>query len=192
MDKSLKIFIIVVLLLAVVVTIILMMTNKPKNSKNFKSRFDELDNCHDICFEKFPFQWQSNKRQDCMNTCLPDEGLNKGINWIDKFTNCVDNKCNIEKCYNLCDTQVLPPLKPERSRFDSDEDFYRSLDEWEISYANYLKFRENCYNECNADDTGTCRQKCCEDAKMCDAINGEKDKMKCKASCESVCVMKRM
>jgi hypothetical protein len=214
MDKSLKIFIIVVLLLAVVVTIILVMANKPKNSKNLKSRFDELDNCHDICFEKFPFQWQAEKRQNCMNTCLPDEGLNKNLSgWEDKFGQCLDQKCDTDKCFMECDNKIkrpLPPvepLKPERSRFNSDEDFYRALDEFNIAldefnaydfeyksklYPNYVAMLIECKQSCDNKVPEGCKKKCCEEAKECDKMTVEREQKNCKMSCSNFRNVRRM
>jgi hypothetical protein len=187
-----KLFVIVLIGVLVVISLVLLLN--PKKPKTFKSRFDELDNCHDICFEKFPFNDRDSveNRQQCMTECLPDL-MNKNMsnsNWVDKFNMCVDQRCNLEKCYNVCDVSIIPPMKPERSSYTADEDFYEALDKWEINYANYLESREKCYNDCNVDLSGPCRQKCCENAKMCDSMDTKKMES-CKDSCRQVSVKKK-
>src|SRR5579862_2186149 len=99
MDKGLLAFIIVVIILAIVATVLLSVFLKPKNTQKFKvGRDDELEKCHDICFEKFPFQWDFDDRQQCLSECLEDEKLMKSqntlnLNWIDKMSQCVNQKC---------------------------------------------------------------------------------------------------
>lgn len=186
MDKSLLIYIIIVLLLAGVVTILLVKSNK----KTFRvTRHDERSACKDKCFKQFPHQLDYDDRQQCMSECLKDEELmvkykSLSPNWIDKFNNCVNQQCNVEQCYNSCDTTIIPPIKPERAGYLSDEDFYNALDEWTIAYANYLQNRENCYNSCDNGTSGECRKECCINAKMCNDMKSGKES--CINSCKQV------
>lgn len=195
MDKSLKIFIIIVILLAILATVLLSIYNKPKTFKG--KRYDALEMAQEYCFKQFPHQYDYDDRQVCMTEFLKNQDLmmkynTANINWIDKFTTCIDQNCNLEKCFNACDMTILPPVKPERSGFVYNEDFYNALNEWEqILMPAYKIAKNKCLSECDKDMSGTCRKKCCEDAKMCDTMNGEKDKKNCKKSCENVSVKQK-
>lgn len=186
MDKSLKIFIIVVILLAILATVLLsVFLKKPKESfsnwdkdKSFKgSRYDELESAQEYCFKKFPHQWEHTDRQNCIT-----EFLNNGNN---NFVSCSDQKHNLKNCYITCNTNIRAPIKPERSGYLHDEDFYNALNEWEqLLVPAYKIAKSKCVKECNGGVDGECKKRWCEDSKGCNSMNEKQDKMNCKKSCE--------
>ena len=91
MNESIKRVIIGIVIIVVLIFVGIVIFKK-KDPKLFKSRMDELDDCHDICFEKYPFQWQVEKRQSCLTSCLSNDKMSKKTkDWIDEFNNINDN-----------------------------------------------------------------------------------------------------
>lgn len=162
MDKSLKIFIIIVILLAIFATILLpVLLNKPKTFATFR---------------------KDNSIQNWNNNFYPSREANN-------FISCADQKHNLKQCYNICITNIRAPIKPERSGFLSNEDFYNALNEWEqLLMSGYKIAKNRCVVKCNEGPDRECKKKWCEDSKMCNSMNEEQDKMNCKKSCEDIAV----
>jgi len=187
MKESTKKVIIAIVIIAVLIFIGLMIFKKKGGPKSFKSRMDELDDCHDVCFEKYPFQWQAEKRQVCMTNCLSSNTNTKTNSWVEDYNTCVDKKCGSpEKCHNECDKSHIPPKKPERSQFASGKEFSAAMGMYPNLYNIYLAEFQKCHMSCDSGDMGTCRKQCCIESKQCDNINDEPDRMKCIQSCDMV------
>lgn len=183
----------IIIIFAIIILGILILNWWIKSSvPNFKSsRIDELTDCQDYCFEQYPYQWQFTERQKCITNCLKPKQLKQ--DWIDNFNTCLNNKCgNKEKCMNTCDTTILPPINPvipDPKQYSSDEEYQQALDKFNTYdfeyksklYPDYLLMKESCYAECNSSDL--CRQKCCEEAKMCDSMKDKKEMENCKLGC---------
>lgn len=201
MEKYIYILILAIIIIILIFTLPHLLKN---NTKSFKaSRIDELTDCHDYCFELYPFRspWDTEgneKRQQCLTQCLKPKSKNS--NWVDDFNTCMNNKCgNKEKCLNICDTTILPPPKPmmpDRNQYSSQEEYEMALDKFNTYdfeyksklYPDYLKMKDKCIEECG--DSSMCQRGCCEEAKKCNSMKDEKDMKNCKLSC-SMMRMKR-
>lgn len=92
----------------VAIIIVILLTNKSSRKLPlFKARMDELDQCHDTCFEQYPFAWQNNKRQNCLTDCIKDEKEeNEKKNDNYDFEQCVADTCgDIDKCDLIIDLE---------------------------------------------------------------------------------------
>jgi len=191
MNKVKKVLI-VILILSVVGLSIYFLTKKKENYQT-----TSLSDCDRVCLNTYPNDWENFERNMCQTRCRMNDrqkmmsGNNNKNNWIDDMNLCIDQKCNVEKCYNNCDITVIKPVKPERGAFVSDEEFYIELDKYKIQYGDYLEQREQCYIKCSNDVSGECREKCCVDAKLCDQMKNEKEKSNCKMSCHISSKMKK-
>jgi hypothetical protein len=89
-----------------VIVIVILLTNK-KTKLTFKARMDELDTCHDTCFEQYPFAWNVRKRQRCLDDCIKiDENENDNNNEDYNEQRCIDEQCGtIDKCDLFVDAE---------------------------------------------------------------------------------------
>lgn len=186
MDTKLKKVLIAILVVATSGLVIYLLTKKKENYQS-----TSLSDCDRVCLNTYPNDWEGWERNMCQTRCRMNDRQkmmsgNNRQGWIDDMNLCIDQKCNIEKCYNNCDTSIMKPIKPDRGAFTSDEDFYIELDKYKLQYADYLEQREQCYISCGNDVSGECRKNCCKSAKLCDQMKNEKEKENCNMGCDQV------
>lgn len=150
----------------IIFIIVIIVLNKKEENKLNKFTFTnnnqegrrEAEECFDTCFDKYPYNFQGEKRQNCMDDCIDDNEViptpltdyKVNDDWRNLYQRCVHDTCG-DKCLNGCDE-----LEDKDKR---------------------MECRTNCRD---------CPFVCCLKSKGCNEIYNLTDAKKCVNSCKMI------